>query len=131
MLDKICVIFFCGLFLASCGTRPDLPQHLAGADVIAFVSAPKDTVFIRNKAYIRAIAKQLAYHEDTRSLPNFSGFYVRFFRQGTRYTLLEGSLSTDFQSLTFLHKGTRYSCKIGKDAQNILQQARKYPTLLQ
>jgi hypothetical protein len=122
--------FLCSV-LVSCHTPPDLPQHLAGTEVIAFVSAPKDTIFIRNKAYIRAIAKQLAYMERVPSSPTLSGSYVRFFRQGSRYTLLEGRLSVDFQTLTFSHKGTLYTCKIGKDAQKILQQARKYPTLLQ
>ncbi len=120
------------LSLASCTTQPDLPQYLAGADTIKIIfgdASKPDTLFIYSKEFVKKITHDLAYQTPALACPTCSNKLI-FSRRSIKYTLLEGKLSDNKQTLYFVHAGKAYCCRVGKNAQTIITQAQKYPTLL-
>jgi len=118
--------------LTYCHTKTDLPQYLAGTDTIEIIfidKAIKDTVLIQQKIFIKKITHQLTYREAHKiTLKNVAE--ISFLRRNLRHTLLKGTLTTDYAFLYFTINNKRYTCAVGKEAQRLIEQTRRYPTLL-
>lgn len=130
-------IYFFLFLLMGCSTEKDYPQALAGIDTIEikFREAGKDTIWIRQKRFIKQIANSLTSPLPAPSATQHKKYaQMRFSRQNGKYILLEGDLAyrKDSTELFFIcpHKKTFHHFKLPTDVQNIIWQARKYPTLL-
>ena len=122
------------LLLAGCQSYPDLRQELAGTDTLEIIFQDKqknDTIIIRHRGFIKKIVQKLHYKTaPTLALP--AQAHLSFLRKNIQLTLLAGTLHSDTAQMVFqcTHQKKTYQYMVGKEARDIIAQARKYPSLL-